>query len=93
VISAVGGDLAIAAHPNRRGLTWHEPLARFWAAALGYQTEPPPLGSTPGTTTGATSGCPRRSWAWATTGSQTRTALDHYGVAMRDPEGNEFDIA
>jgi Transposase, Mutator family len=42
---------------------------RFWAAALGYELEPPPTGFT--------------SW-------------DDYwrevGVAMNDPEGNEFDI-
>ena len=25
-------------------------------------------------------------------GSSARTASDHYAVAMRDPEGNEFDI-
>jgi Glyoxalase-like domain len=32
-----------------------EPLARFWAAALGYEFEPLPEGSQPGTTTGVTS--------------------------------------
>jgi hypothetical protein len=26
-------------------------------------------------------------------GSPTPEGLDHYGVAMKDPEGNEFDIA
>ena len=26
-------------------------------------------------------------------GSPTPEVLDHYGVAMKDPEGNEFDIA
>ena len=26
------------------------------------------------------------------TGSLTEEGLDHYGVAMKDPEGNEFDI-
>ena len=32
-----------------------EPLARFWAAALGYVLEPPPEGSPSGMTTTATS--------------------------------------
>ncbi len=31
-------------------------LARFWAAALEYEPEPPPAGSTPGMTTGARPG-------------------------------------
>ena len=37
-------------------------LARFWAAALGYELEPPPPASPAGTITGATSGFPRTSW-------------------------------
>ena len=129
-------------------------LARFWADALGYELAPPRPASPPGTTTTATSGCPRRNWVSGRTGSATRRAtgrasgsrwsrtkavknrlhldihasggrtdpiqtrkqrvdaeasrlaglgatitgimyqegLDHYAVAMKDPEGNEFDI-
>src|ERR1035437_682223 len=132
-----------------------EPLARFWAAALGYVLEPPPAGFAswdeywrdvgvpedelgPGTDSivdpdgrspriwfqvvperkavknrlhidvhasggrGAPPPGPRRPGRAATPGRAGLGAtmggvlagagVDHYGVAMRDPEGNEFDI-
>ena len=132
-----------------------EPLARFWAAALGYVLEPPPDGfadwdayrrdlGIPEEELGGgadcivdPTGCGPRIWfqvvpepksiknRWhidiGVSGSravpiQTRRqrvdaeaarlaglgavlvrpleeqGLDHYAVAMRDPEGNEFDI-
>ena len=56
-----------------------EPLARFWAAALGYELEPPPDGFLAGL--GA-----------MIVGVLSTDGLDHYAVAMKDPEGNEFDI-
>jgi hypothetical protein len=61
-----------------------EPLARFWAAALGYELEPPPAGFD--------------SWDayWRDVGvpeDELGLGLNHYAVAMKDPEGNEFDIA
>jgi hypothetical protein len=46
-----------------------EPLARFWAAALGYEFEPPPEGSQPGTTTGVRSAWARKTWGSARTAS------------------------
>ena len=54
-----------------------EPLARFWAAALGYELEPPPDGFA--------------SWD-AYRRDLGLLGLDHFAVAMKDPEGNEFDI-
>jgi Glyoxalase-like domain len=132
-----------------------EPLARFWAAALGYVTEPPPAGfpdwdaywrdvGVPEEELGGGEDCivdpdghgpriwfqvvperksfpnrlhldisvsggraapieTRRQRVNAEArrltglgaeilGSLETEGLDHYGVAMRDPEGNEFDI-
>ncbi len=132
-----------------------EPLARFWAAALGYELEPPPAGfaswdayrrdlGVPEEELGAGADCivdptgqgpriwfqvvPERKAAknrlhldigisggravalqtrrqrvdaeaarLADLGAQLVAALDtegldHYAVAMKDPEGNEFDI-
>jgi Glyoxalase-like domain len=132
-----------------------EPLARFWAAALGYEPEPPPAGFSTWDDYWRDVGVPEeelgigvdcivdpagegpRIWfqvvsegktiknrlhldihagggrevpieirrqrvdaevqrltelGATTTGSATEPGLDHYGVGMRDPEGNEFDI-
>ncbi len=132
-----------------------EPLARFWAAALGYELEPPPEGfatwdnywrdvGVPEEELGAGADCiidpggagPRiwfqvvperktiknrlhldvhvsggRAVPLATRRQRvdaeaerlselgatlvralSEEGLDHYGVAMKDPEGNEFDI-
>jgi Glyoxalase-like domain len=54
-------------------------LAHFWAAALRYQPEPPPAGFT--------------SWNdyWRDVGVP-EAELGRWTVAMKDPEGNEFDI-
>jgi hypothetical protein len=128
-------------------------LARFWAAALGYELEPPPAGFTtwddwrrdiglPETGRGGDSisdpdGSGPRIWFQVVPDSKTVTnrlhldihasgeradpieirrqrvdaeakrlselgatqvgawseeGVDHYAVAMKDPEGNEFDI-
>ena len=132
-----------------------EPLARFWAAALGYEIEPPPAGfatwddwrrdiGVPEDELGHGADCivdpdgdgpriwfqvvpetktvknrfhldvhasggralplatrrqrvdaeaRRLSGLGATTvGVLSEEGLDHYAVAMRDPEGNEFDV-
>jgi hypothetical protein len=132
-----------------------EPLARFWAAALGYELEPPPDGfaswdaywrdvGVPEDELGAGADCivdpagrgpriwfqvvPERKAAKnrlhldirvsggravpietrrqrvdaeagrlaglgaLLVGVHDTEGLDHYGVAMKDPEGNEFDI-
>jgi Glyoxalase-like domain len=132
-----------------------EPLARFWAAALGYQLEPPPSGfatwddywrdvGVPESDLGLGTDCivdpdgrgpriwfqvvpdrkgaknrlhldieasggrglpiatrrqrvdaeARRLAALGATilGALYQEGIDHYGVAMQDPEGNEFDI-
>ena len=132
-----------------------EPLARFWAAALGYELEPPPAGfatwddywrdvGVPEAELGIGADCivdpdaggPRicfqvvpepkaiknrlhldiHASGGRTVPIETRRqrvdaearrlsdlgaklvgvlseeGLDHYGVAMKDPEGNEFDI-
>ena len=49
-------------------------LARFWAAALGYELHRPQPVSLAGTMTIALSGCPMSNWDWARTGSATRRA-------------------
>lgn len=54
-------------------------LARFWAAALGYELAP--AEATRLSALGAT-----------ITGAFPDEGLDHYAVGMNDPEGNEFDI-
>jgi hypothetical protein len=132
-----------------------EPLARFWAAALGYQLEPPPAGFTTWDDYWRDVGLPEeelgvgedritdpdgrgpRIWFQVVPERKTiknrlhldisvsggrnspietrkqrvdaearrlealggtiigvlqEEGLDHYGVAMQDPEGNEFDI-
>ena len=130
-----------------------EPLARFWAAALGYELEPPPDGfaswdayrrdlGVPEEELGAGADCivdpragaadlvpggtgaqggqepaaPRYRCQWWPRFRSRRAGrrvdaeaarladlgaalvrvetegLDHYAVAMQDPEGNEFDI-
>ena len=132
-----------------------EPLARFWAAALGYELEPPPAGfdtsddwrrdiGLPESELGVgadsivdPAGAGPRIWFQVVPDSKTvknrlhldvhasgdrslplatrkervdaearrlsdlgatrvgdlsEEAVDHYAVAMRDPEGNEFDI-
>jgi hypothetical protein len=132
-----------------------EPLARFWAAALGYEFEPPPPGfaswddywrdvGVPESELGLGADCiidpvgggPRIWFQVVPEGKSVKNrlhldlhvsggravpietrrqrvdaeasrladlggtivralsddGLDHYGVAMRDPEGNEFDI-
>ncbi|HEX5293019.1 MAG TPA: VOC family protein [Streptosporangiaceae bacterium] len=133
-----------------------EPLARFWAAALGYELEPPPagfagwddywrevgvpeeeLGAGPDRIVDPVGGGPRIWFQVVPEGKAIKNrfhldvlvgggrsvplaerrqrvdaearrlaelgatmvrvlseeGLDHYGVAMTDPEGNEFDIA
>jgi hypothetical protein len=103
-------------------------VARFWAAALGYELEPPQLASPAGMTTGVMLESLRPTWESAWTASSIRMAagrasgsrwclqrvdaearrlsdlgativgvlseegIDHHAVAMKDPEGNEFDI-
>ena len=132
-----------------------EPLARFWAAALGYELEPPPAGfgswdeywrqvGVPEDDLGLGADCiidpaGRGPRIWFQVVPERKTVknrlhldisvrggrsatievrkqrvdaeasrlaalgavivavlqtdgLDHYGVAMKDPEGNEFDI-
>ncbi|MCA1824307.1 MAG: VOC family protein [Mycobacteriales bacterium] len=132
-----------------------EPLARFWAAALGYELEPPPAGfaswdeyrrdlGVPEPELGGGADCivdpvgrGPRIWFQVVpehkttknrlhidigvsggravpmemrrqrvdaaaarladlgaqlVGTLAEEGLDHYAVAMRDPEGNEFDI-
>jgi glyoxalase superfamily protein len=132
-----------------------EPLARFWAAALGYAFEPPPAGFADWDEYWRDVGVPedelglgddlivdpdrRRPRIWFQVVPERKTiknrlhldihvsggravplevrrqrvdaeaqrlvglgatiarvlfeeGIDHYGVAMRDPEGNEFDI-
>jgi hypothetical protein len=133
-----------------------EPLARFWAAALGYELEPPPagfagwddywrevgvpeeeLGAGPDRIIDPAGGGPRIWFQVVPEGKAIKNrfhldvlvgggrsvplaerrqrvdaearrlaelgatmvrvlseeGLDHYGMAMTDPEGNEFDIA
>jgi len=67
------------------------PLARFWAAALGYQLEPPPAGFATWDDYWREVGVPEDELG---VGDDciVPEGLDHYGVAMADPEGNEFDI-
>jgi Glyoxalase-like domain len=85
-------------------------LARFWAAALGYQLEPPPAGFTTWDDYWREVGVPeevpveirrrrvdaeaRRLTELGATviGGLEQEGIDHYAVAMKDPEGNEFDI-
>jgi hypothetical protein len=54
-------------------------LARFWAAALGYELAPAPAGFATWNDFYRELGLPE-------------DGLDHYAVGMKDPEGNEFDI-
>jgi Glyoxalase-like domain len=86
------------------------PLARFWAAALGYELEPPPAGfaswdaywrdvGVPEDELGLGADCivdPEAARLGALgaefAGVLDTEGLDHYAVAMKDPEGNEFDI-
>jgi hypothetical protein len=51
-----------------------EPLARFWAAALGYELEPPPAGFGSWDEYWRDVGVPRLSWASARTASSIRHA-------------------
>ena len=106
-----------------------EPLARFWAAALHYELEPPPEGfadwdayyrdlGLPEEDLGLGTDCivdPDRQgpriWFQVVPDRKSvknrlhldigvggrsvpldSAGLDHYGVGMKDPEGNEFDI-
>ena len=101
-----------------------ERLARFWAAALGYEFEPPPAGFATWDDYWRDVGVPeadlgigedriiggravpigtrrqrvdaearRLSDLGATVVRVlSEEGIDHYGVAMNDPEGNEFDI-
>jgi hypothetical protein len=63
-----------------------ERLSRFWAAALRYEPEPVPAGF-------ATWEARRLTDMGATmVRVLEEEGLDHYGLAMADPEGNEFDI-
>jgi hypothetical protein len=78
-------------------------LARFWAAALGYELAPPPAGFATWNDFYREIGVPeedlvdgaatRLAGLGATiTGALSEEGLDHYAVGMKDPEGNEFDI-
>jgi glyoxalase superfamily protein len=83
-------------------------LARFWATALGYQLEPPPAGFATWDDYWRDVGVPeddlgigedriaeaRRLADLGATmvGVLQEEGIDHYGVAMKDPEDNEFDI-
>jgi hypothetical protein len=83
-------------------------LARFWAAALGYGIEPPPLGHATWNDYWREVGVPEEELGdgedsivdpegrgpriWFQVVPDTKTIKNHYGVAMRDTEGNEFDI-
>jgi len=60
-------------------------LARFSAAALGYELAPPPPASRPGTTTTATSGYLRRSLPTVQTGSVTPKATGRAFGSMWSP--------
>jgi len=92
------------------------PLARFWAAALGYVLEPPPDGFASWDAYRRDVGVPEDELGGRAVPIETRRqrvdaeaarladlgallvrvdeteGLDHYAVAMQDPEGNEFDI-
>jgi hypothetical protein len=63
-------------------------LARFWAAALGYELTPPPAGFATWDDYYRDLGLPEEELD----GVLYREGLDHYAVAMKDPEGNEFDV-
>lgn len=66
---------------------------RFWVTALGYQIEPPPEGFTTWNAYYLSIGVSEDELDPRTA---VRTifaaAVDHYAVAMQDPEGNEFDV-
>jgi hypothetical protein len=66
-----------------------DPLARFWAAALGYFIAPPPAGYDGWDDHWREMGVPDEELG---IGTNESAELDHYAVAMRDPEDNEFDI-
>src|SRR6202046_305537 len=76
-------------------------MARFWAAALGYEFAPAPDGFATwndfyrhlGVPEGElVDGADRISDPAGGTGPLGEEGLDHYAVGMKDPEGNEFDI-
>jgi hypothetical protein len=54
-----------------------EPLARFWAEAMGYVLERL---------------CDLGATLLSDLSEGLEEGLDHYAVSLRDPEGNEFDI-
>ena len=65
-------------------------LAQFWMTARSYVPEPPPRGHERGVMTGR-DGPARKELAGAL---RLRGVRDHhhFRVAMRAPEGNEFDL-
>jgi hypothetical protein len=67
-------------------------LARFWAAALGYELAPAPAGFATWNDFYRELGVPLAGLGATITGALCEEGLDHYAVGMKDPEGNEFDI-
>ena len=69
-----------------------EPLARFWAAAR-YRCQRRPLVAIETRRQRVDAEAGRLTGLGAVTVGVLHTdGLDHYGVAMIDPEGSEFDI-